>query len=576
MKIALVSEGTYPFAMGGVSTWCDQMIRGLPQYQWDMVALTVDGNERPIWPEPKNLASIQQIPLWGPSPAGRRRPGRPGGAFVSSYDGLLTSMLATQDPRSDQAMVARSRFLLALRGLFEYAASGGDLTAALTSNAAVGQLVDRWGEVHPTGLTVAEALEAADLMGHMLRPLTTPPVRSDIVHATMNGLSMLVAMAAKWRYGTPVVMSEQGIYLRERYLAYLEEEVTSRAVRTLMLSFHRSIAGAGYLISDALAPHSTYNRRWQLWNGADPDRMWTMYNGVETTAFPVAHAEPERPTIVFMGRINPLKDLHTLIRAFAHVRTQVPNALLRMFGVTPLMDEEYAESCRRLIADLGLTDSARLEGPVDSPVTAYHAGHVVALTSVSEGFPVVVVEAMACGRPIVCTNVGGVAEAVADAGIVVPPRDHMAVAEACVTLLRDDELRRRMATEANARVMRLFALRQSLDAYRRVYESLTAAPARPTTTVPVAVEPQSPAASPSEPAAPNTAAPVSILITPQSAQISAQISARISAQVMARRPRQPSGASAFVRSGGARAGGPARACRPRARGRVHFQAGEPR
>jgi len=440
----------------------------------------------------------------------------------------------------------------------------------------VAQLVDRWGEVHPTGLTVAEALEAADLMGHMLRPLTTAPVRSDIVHATMIGLSMLVAMAAKWRYGTPVVMSEQGIYLRERYLAYLEEEVTSRAVRTLMLSFHRSIAGAGYLISDALAPHSTYNRRWQLWNGADPDRMWTMYNGVETTAFPVAHAEPERPTIVFMGRINPLKDLHTLIRAFAHVRTQVPNALLRMFGVTPLMDEEYAESCRRLIADLGLTDSARLEGPVDSPVTAYHAGHVVALTSVSEGFPVVVVEAMACGRPIVCTNVGGVSEAVADAGIVVPPRDHMAVAEACVTLLRDDELRRRMATEANARVMRLFALRQSLDAYRRVYESLTAAPARPTTTVPVAVEPQSPAASPSEPAAPNTAAPVSILITPQSAQISAQISARISAQVMARRPRQPSGASAFVRSGGARAGGPARACRPRARGRVHFQAGEPR
>jgi glycosyltransferase involved in cell wall biosynthesis len=580
MKIALVSEGTYPFAMGGVSTWCDQMIRGLPQYQWDMVALTIDGNERPIWPEPKNLASIQQIPLWGPSPAGRRRPGRPGAAFASSYDALLESMLASRDPRSDQAMVARSRFLLALRGLFEYASSGGDLAAALTSNAAVGQLAARWKEAHHCDLSVADALEAADLIGHMLRPLATPPVRCDIVHATMNGLSMLVAMTAKWRYGTPVVMSEQGIYLRERYLAYLDEENTTRPVRTLMLSFHRSLAGAGYLISDALAPHSTYNRRWQLQNGADPDRMWTMYNGVETAAFPLAQAEPDRPTIVFMGRINPLKDLHTLIRAFAHVRTQVPNALLRIFGVTPLMDEEYAQSCRRLIADLGLTDSALFEGAVDSPVTAYHAGHVVALTSVSEGFPVVIVEAMACGRPIVCTNVGGVAEAVADAGFVVPPRDHMAVAEACVRLLRDDALRHRMAAEAHARVMRLFALRQSLDAYRRVYQSLTAAHAKSATTTAMALAleaPLPPAPPGPPPATPHAGVPAEPRATAQTsqaaqaAQIAAQISARMSAQVMARRPRQATTSTVSIRSAGA-----GRACRPRARGRVSIQAGEPR
>src|SRR5205823_110234 len=83
----------------------------------------------------------------------------------------------------------------------------------------------------------------------------------------------------------------------------------------------------------------------------------------------------------------------------------------------PAGNEIYADSCTALIAELGLTGAATLEGRVDTPVRAYHAGHVIALTSISEGFPYTVVESMACGRAVVCTNVGGVAGAVAEAGV---------------------------------------------------------------------------------------------------------------------------------------------------------------
>src|SRR5438105_5869797 len=165
----------------------------------------------------------------------------------------------------------------------------------------------------------------------MLRPLSAPPIKADVVHCSMNGLSMLVAMTAKWRYGTPVLLSEHGIYLRERYIAYLDEDAP-HAVKVLVLSFFRCLAGAGYLIADALAPHSSYNRRWQLRNGGSAGRMWTMYNGVAPESFPTAEAEPDEPTIVFMGRIDPLKDLHTLIRAFAIVNEKMPNARLRIYG----------------------------------------------------------------------------------------------------------------------------------------------------------------------------------------------------------------------------------------------------
>jgi polysaccharide biosynthesis protein PelF len=85
MKVALVSEGTYPYAMGGVSVWCDQLIRGLPDYRWEIVALTVDNTERSVWPAPENLDRVTGIPLWGPALSRRGRRARPGTAFRSSY-----------------------------------------------------------------------------------------------------------------------------------------------------------------------------------------------------------------------------------------------------------------------------------------------------------------------------------------------------------------------------------------------------------------------------------------------------------------------------------------------------------
>jgi glycosyltransferase involved in cell wall biosynthesis len=475
VRIALVSEGTYPYAIGGVSTWCDQLIRGFPEHRWTMVALTVDGSERPVWPAPHNLGELLAIPIWAEVKPGRAPRGAPADRFAAAYDGLLAAMLTPHDPRSAAATVADSRFLLCLRGIYEYAADGHDPAAAITANPALGQLIDAGRDLRGLRLSLDDAVHTASLLAHLLRPLAAPPPRCDLVHASMNGLSMLVAMAAKWRDGTPVVMSEHGIYLRERYLEYLELD-TPRAVRTLLLGFYRSLAGAAYLISDVLAPHSAYNRRWQQQFGADPDRIWTMYNGVEPEQFPVAESEPDHPTVVYLGRINPLKDVHTLIRAFAYVCTRVPGARLRIFGAPGPGDEAYARSCRQLVDDLGLGHAVALEGPVESAVAAYHAATVVTLTSISEGFPVAIVEAMACGRALVCTNVGGVSEAVADAGIVVAPRDHLAVADALTKVLSDHELRHRMATAARARVMQWFTLAESLRAYRRVYDSLTAEP----------------------------------------------------------------------------------------------------
>ncbi|GIG60132.1 lipopolysaccharide glycosyltransferase, putative [Longispora fulva] len=471
-RVAMISEGTYPHHFGGVSVWMDQLIRGMPEHRFQVVALTVTGVEKSVWEIPDNLDQVINIPLWTRR---ERKPDREPQWFVDAHATFLRALIRPAEVRERWSQQGREAFLQALRGLFDYAQIA-DLTAALTSNAAISRLMDAW---HQAGMDIgeplclADALTAADLIEHMLRPLSAPPVEVDICHLAMNGLAGLVALAAKWRNGSKIVLSEHGVYLRERYLAMVNEDVP-HAVKVLLLNFFRTLAVATYHSADLLAPHSNYNRRWALYNGATPARMRTMYNGVDPADFPAATGEPDVPTIVFMGRIDPLKDLHTLIRAFSLVKAEVPDARLRMFGPIPEVNQDYAASCRKLVDDLGLTDSAVFEGRIASQVDAYHAGHINVLTSISEGFPYTIVEAMATGRPPVCTNVGGVAEAVGDAGIVCAARDHVAIAAGCVKLLTDHDLRRRLGVAARERILNNFTLAQSIEAYRSVYEEVLA------------------------------------------------------------------------------------------------------
>ena len=152
------------------------------------------------------------------------------------------------------------------------------------------------------------------------------------------------------------------------------------------------------------------------------------------------------------------------------MRDVLPGARLRMFGAR--VSAAYGRRCDALVEELGLGASAVFEGEVDAPAEAYRAGQVVLLTSISEGFPFAVLEAMACGRPVVATDVGGVAEALGDHGILVSPRDPAGVAEATVTLLRDPELRRSLGRRARERVISHFTLSRCVASYRELYRDV--------------------------------------------------------------------------------------------------------
>lgn len=474
MKIALIGEGTYPHMQGGVSVWCEQLIAGLPEHQFSVYALTGQAIDAALDPMPANVCQLVNVALWNTKLI--YAAAKPGPEFCAAYDGLLYSLFGLG--RSEDTL------LQALKGLFKYA-QVHDLSSAMTSRRSAEQLYACWrrslrqdGDHKCYGdlvlaPTLADALKANIWLEHLLRPLSCPPPKADLCHASSNGLSPLLGFTSKWAYGTPLVLTEHGLYLRERYLE-LRFSGHTPAFKSLLMRFYHLLCASAYKMADLITPGSQYNERWEVQQGAVPGRIHAIYNGVNPAFFPEAPQEPAVPTISWVGRVDPLKDLETLIRAFGTVRDAMPTAKLRMFGAIPKGNEKYAQSCQHLIEKLNLSAHATFEGRVTNVVDAYHAGHLVALTSISEGFPYTLIEAMAAGRATVSTDVGGVSEAVGETGLVVPSRDVAAVARASLSLLDNGPLRASLGHAARERVLSQFTLENFLGVYRQVYPRLLA------------------------------------------------------------------------------------------------------
>lgn len=180
--------------------------------------------------------------------------------------------------------------------------------------------------------------------------------------------------------------------------------------------------------------------------GVPAERIRLVPEGIDLASWPTPLPRHDGQTILCVARQYPRKHIADLIQAFARIRPRFPAARLVIIGDGP----EHAH-LRNLAHQLALGASCQLLGalPDDTAVKEwYYRADIFCLPSVQEGFGIVFLEAMAAGLPIVATTAAAIPEVVphGQAGLLVPPADVTALAEALTTLLADPELRRRYGT----------------------------------------------------------------------------------------------------------------------------------
>lgn len=213
--------------------------------------------------------------------------------------------------------------------------------------------------------------------------------------------------------------------------------------------------------------------------GLPPEKVTVIYNAVDTNAKSSSRntnalryelgLSRDRLTIGIIARLVPVKDHGTLLKAAGRVLTAVPQARLLIVGDGPLRAELEA-----LTKILRISDHVLFLGHRNDVPDLLALMDVVVLCSLHEGSSLTLLEAMAAGRAVVATAVGGNPELILDGvtGLLVPARSPEALADAVVTLLRDPALRASMGEAGRARVKKYFSIEAMVQSYENLYESL--------------------------------------------------------------------------------------------------------
>jgi glycosyltransferase involved in cell wall biosynthesis len=270
------------------------------------------------------------------------------------------------------------------------------------------------------GLPVAVPLYLASLV-----PYSASLQRADVVLATWAYPDGCAAALAARAFGKPCAVKVHG----------------SDVNVVLRKGAARHIAARLLPLADALVAVSRPLGSELVRLGVPGDRVHEVRNGIDASLFhPRDRVQARRElgvppgarVVLFVGRLEPQKGIGTLLDAFDGVRTRVPGSLLVLAG-----DGVSTADVRRRTSSWG--ESVRLLGPTPHARVATWMGacDVLTLPSLAEGTPNVVLEALASGRPVVASSVGGIGDLLGDprAGLLVPPRDARALADALVVAL---------------------------------------------------------------------------------------------------------------------------------------------
>ncbi len=486
--VCLILEGTYPYVTGGVSTWTHHLIQAHEDLSFYLVAL-VSEKENLVqrYEIPRNVVGLSPVSLQVLPPGTSR-----------FEENILPQLRGPLSRMQSQGGLPELREIL--ETLHPHRGRVG-ADALLNSKEAWEFLLEMYQETWSDSSFLDFFWGWRTLSSGLFSVLLAPLPTARVYHTFCTGYAGLLAARATWETGRPMLLTEHGIYTNERRIEiamadWLHDrqhgELTiekSRAdTRDLYVDTFASYSRSCYQAAQTIITLYEGNQQFQLEEGAESDKLRVIPNGIDWGKYSLIErsAENRLPTVAFIGRVVPIKDVKNYIRACAILRGLIADFSALVLGPTD-EDTDYFQECQSMVIHMGLGGIMTFKGSVN---LHDYLGRidVVVLTSISEAQPLVILEAGAVGVPTVACDVGACREMIlgtpgespklGPGGAITPLSNPTATAKALRRLLMDPEWHGRCSKAIRERVRRSYNKNDLDRAYHDLYARSMAEPTR--------------------------------------------------------------------------------------------------
>lgn len=474
MRVCLICEGSYPYVPGGVSSWVQMLCSQFKDVEFVIWALATTREEMPehVCPVPDNVKEVRTLYL---GDAAFKKSGR-------------KVRLARKEKDALKSLVGGSVDDIDWTGVLDLAKRHHQhLSDMLMSESFFDVCMEEYVRQDSKKVFHHFLWNMRGIYFPLMHILSQDIPKADVYHAVSAGYAGILGSCASYMKGSPFLLSEHGIYTREREEDIIRSQWVEGEFKELWIDFFKKLSFIAYQQSSVVTTLFGVNRSLQIELKCPPEKIVVVPNGVDAHDFDecrekraMLRSEGGRPfTLGAVLRVVPIKDVKTMLLAFDIVRRAMPGTRLKIMG-NCAEDPAYYHECIDLLEELG-ADGVEFLGQVDVREHLFEVD-LLLLSSISEGQPLAVLEGMAAGIPFVATNVGdcrALLEGERDddefgpAGLVVPVMNSEEMAQAVLRLMRSPELMESMGEAGRMRVEAYYDRGEMLAAFHGIYETLS-------------------------------------------------------------------------------------------------------
>ncbi|MBH5320704.1 GT4 family glycosyltransferase PelF [Paenibacillus sp. GSMTC-2017] len=468
MKICMIAEGSYPYITGGVSSWIHNIVSQMPEHEFIIYSIGAQSKQagKFKYELPANIIEVKET-------------------FLDTYleeEGKWGSRfrLSSLNKQNIQSLLGSGEDIH-WNNLFKVLRSEKFKNAAdfLSSK----DFFDILEELCSKKYNLIPFTEMFWTVRSMILPLfltiRNDIPEADVYHSVSTGYAGVVGALAKFLYTKPLLLTEHGIYSREREEEIIKADWVKGYFKDVWIEYFYKLSSCAYEEADEVVTLFNRNKEIQVELGCNSNKIRIIPNGVHSTEYTNIGVVNPEDNIIRIGaivRVVPIKDIKTMLQSFALIKREIPQAEFTIMGPYE-EDEQYYEECLQLVETLALKDvtftgSVRVKdylGRMD----------LLMLTSISEGQPLAILEGMAGSKPFVSTNVGsckelldGLDDGIGPAGLIAPVMHYEQIAIAAIQLCKNRALREEMGRNAFLRVQKYYRQSDVIKNYRALYQSL--------------------------------------------------------------------------------------------------------